>query len=136
RVLVVDDDAEMVRLLAAMVRSIAPGCRVLEACSGEAALAAIERERPELVLLDLVMPEVDGHEVIRRLQLGGGAPPPIVTISAGTPEGQHVRAEIASIGRASGLTASELISCLNGVLTALGRPAGSAPRSRPAALAG
>jgi signal transduction histidine kinase/CheY-like chemotaxis protein len=132
-VLVVDDDPEMARLLAAMVRSIFPDSLVSEACSGRAALDAIERERPRLVLLDLVMPEMDGHEVLRRLPANG---PAVVVVSAGSPDGQLVRAEIVAVTRAGGLSASELINCLNGVLAALAPAAAGGLRSPPAARAG
>jgi diguanylate cyclase (GGDEF)-like protein/PAS domain S-box-containing protein len=64
--LVVDDDPTS-RLIAveSLVRS---GLRTLEADGGEACLAALERERPDIVLLDVVMPDLDGYETCRRLR--------------------------------------------------------------------
>lgn len=65
-ILVVDDTPHNVRLLEAI---LAPrGYRVLQATSGAAALELVAREQPDLVLLDIVMPGLDGHEVCRRLR--------------------------------------------------------------------
>ena len=44
------------------------GYRVTLACDGEEALAAVALERPDLILLDILMPKVDGYEVCRRLK--------------------------------------------------------------------
>jgi len=57
-ILVVDDTAQNVKLLADLLT--AKGYRAVTAASGAQALAAIERERPDLVLLDVVMPEMSG----------------------------------------------------------------------------
>jgi adenylate cyclase len=66
RILVVDDTPTNVRLLEAL---LAPrGYEVTEATSGEEALSLLEKEHPDLVLLDILMPGVDGYEVCRRLR--------------------------------------------------------------------
>jgi CheY-like chemotaxis protein len=63
-VLVVDDEPD-VRLVARLVLTSA-GYGVVEAANGEDALAALERDPPDLVLLDVRMPGLDGWEVLRR----------------------------------------------------------------------
>ncbi|MBI4518380.1 MAG: UDP-3-O-[3-hydroxymyristoyl] N-acetylglucosamine deacetylase [Deltaproteobacteria bacterium] len=65
-VLVVDDEAE----IRAAVRGVLAdeGLRVLEAEDGRQALAVLQHERPELVLLDIWMPEMDGIELLERLR--------------------------------------------------------------------
>jgi adenylate cyclase len=66
RVLVVDDVPENVRLLEAV---LAPrGYDVVSATDGRAALELVESANPDLVLLDVVMPEMDGYAVCRRLR--------------------------------------------------------------------
>jgi class 3 adenylate cyclase/CheY-like chemotaxis protein len=66
RILVVDDLPQNIKLLEAI---LAPrGYAVLEATSGEDALTAVWEERPDLVLLDVVMPGIDGYETCRRLR--------------------------------------------------------------------
>jgi CheY-like chemotaxis protein len=65
RVLVVDDERS-IRLLC-RVNLTASGMDVMEAADGREALEAIRRSRPDLVLLDVMMPEVDGWTVAREL---------------------------------------------------------------------
>jgi DNA-binding NarL/FixJ family response regulator len=65
-VLVVDDLPQNVRLLEAVLRPRGYGVRA--AASGAEALAACEAEPPDLVVLDVVMPVMDGYEVCRRLR--------------------------------------------------------------------
>jgi len=66
RILVVDDRPEARRLLALRLR--AEGYRVEEAEGGEQALALAAADPPDLVLLDVLMPGIDGFEVCRRLR--------------------------------------------------------------------
>ncbi len=63
RILVVDDDQEIVRLLRAYLEQ--NGYQVLVAHDGERALQMLRRERPDLVVLDLLLPGRDGWEVTR-----------------------------------------------------------------------
>jgi len=65
RVIVVDDERPARSFLAGLVRSLAGATLVGEAASGSEAVELIERERPDLALLDLQMPEIDGLSVVR-----------------------------------------------------------------------
>jgi adenylate cyclase len=66
KILVVDDVPQNVRLLEAV---LAPrGYDVVTATDGDSALRLVESEEPDLVLLDVVMPQLDGYEVCRRLR--------------------------------------------------------------------
>ena len=64
--LVVDDDPKSLKLLA--VTLIQEGYRVITAPSGKDALEQIKLEKPGLVLLDIMMPEMDGIETLRRIK--------------------------------------------------------------------
>ena len=65
-ILIVDDSPENLKLL---TDTLTPeGYRVISASSGEQALAAVAARPPELVLLDIRMPDMDGFEVYRRLK--------------------------------------------------------------------
>jgi CheY-like chemotaxis protein len=66
-ILVVDDDPEIVAMLS--LRLGKRGYRVVSASDGNAALAAAARERPDLVVLDVLMPGTTGWEVARALRL-------------------------------------------------------------------
>ena len=65
-VLVVDDDPVNVRLLEAHLKS--EGYIVRAAYDGEGALRAVQEETPDLILLDIMMPRLDGFEVCRRIK--------------------------------------------------------------------
>jgi len=71
RILVVDDVPRNVRLLAAVLTGV--GYEVLSAGSGAEALEAVGRDAPDLVLLDIRMPDIDGYEVCRRLRANPAA---------------------------------------------------------------
>jgi CheY-like chemotaxis protein len=65
-ILVVDDQPVNVRLLATMLAQL--GYKVRKATSGEMALTAIQAERPDLILLDITMPQMDGYELCEILK--------------------------------------------------------------------
>jgi two-component system OmpR family response regulator len=82
RVLVVDDEEHITELLAMGLGF--NGFDVQRAASGRAALAAIEGRRPDLVVLDVMLPDLDGFEVARRLRQaeGAGSHVPIIFLTA------------------------------------------------------
>ncbi|MCU1383162.1 MAG: hypothetical protein JWL71_1859 [Acidobacteria bacterium] len=67
RIVIADDERPARSFLAALLHSFEDVVVVAEAQSGEEAVAAIERERPDLALLDLQMPELDGIGVVQML---------------------------------------------------------------------
>jgi signal transduction histidine kinase len=80
-ILVVDDTPENLRLLARILAG--QGYRVRPAPNGEQALATIQKELPDLILLDIMMPEMDGYELCRRLKANEQTRDiPIIFISA------------------------------------------------------
>jgi DNA-binding response OmpR family regulator len=66
KILIAEDSSTVRRLVAA--RLAADGFDVVEAGDGEEALAAAQRELPDLLVLDKVMPKLDGFEVVRALR--------------------------------------------------------------------
>jgi two-component system, OmpR family, alkaline phosphatase synthesis response regulator PhoP len=67
RILVVDDEEDLLELVGYALTK--DGYRVLRAASGEEALATAKKELPDLIVLDLLLPTVDGLEVCQRLKL-------------------------------------------------------------------
>ena len=63
RILVVDDDKEVVRLMRAYLEKA--GYEVLVAYDGETAVHSLRRDRPDLMLLDLMLPDRDGYDITR-----------------------------------------------------------------------
>jgi len=88
RILVVDDERAIRRFLGLTLE--AHGYRVLDATSGEQALRLIASERPDLVVLDLGLPDLDGVEVITRTREWSDVP--IVVLSVRDRETDKVRA--------------------------------------------
>ncbi len=78
RILVVEDDATIA--LAVQNRLVAEGFEVRVAADGERALAAYARSEPDLVVLDRLLPGVDGVEVCRRMQ--AARPVPVLMLTA------------------------------------------------------
>jgi two-component system OmpR family response regulator len=75
RLLVVDDEPTILELLAGTLRFA--GFDVLTAVSGAEALRAAAAARPDLILLDVMMPDCDGFDVVRRIRAGGPRVPVI-----------------------------------------------------------
>lgn len=75
-ILIVDDEPAIVQVI--HERLAREGFAVVSAHNGEAALSALEHHRPDLIILDLMLPDVDGFEVLRRLRQSGYDLPVIV----------------------------------------------------------
>lgn len=79
-VLVVDDDPSIVEFIDLALAE--EGYAVVSASNGLLALDQLSRHRPDLVLLDLAMPEMGGEEFCRHLAADGGYDQPIVVMTA------------------------------------------------------
>ncbi len=80
RVLIVDDQAPFRRAMTAVVEETAGFVVVGQVASGEESLDAVARLRPDLVLMDVNLPGIDGLEAARRL-LSDAAPPVVLLLS-------------------------------------------------------
>lgn len=119
RVLIVEDDPEMRGLLARIVRSLPDGPLAIEAENGAVGLRLVQQDPPDVVLLDLLMPELDGRafvDAVRRdpalCQL------PVVVISAWGAD-ERVLSPLLELRRYGGLTVGEVIAFLKADLDAL-----------------
>jgi len=95
KILVADDDPEMRRIIALVLES--QGYQVRTATDGEQALIKINEEVPDLMILDLLMPRIDGFEVCKRLEeqrMKGGKRIPILILSAVREESSRRRYEL------------------------------------------
>ena len=89
RILIVDDEPPIRRLLRTSLAS--QGFHVAEAGTGGEALAEIEQHTPDLIILDLGLPDIQGHELIRTLR-DRGSSVPIIVLSSRTDETGKVEA--------------------------------------------
>ena len=78
-ILVMDDDPEILRSICPLLES--KGYRVVTATDGNTGLAAAEREAPDLVILDMMMPRMGGYPVLEHFR-GKSDAPPIIMITA------------------------------------------------------
>ena len=76
-VLVVDDDVRILRMMTRILEL--EGYRVLKAIDGEAALEVLDEETPDLVLLDIMMPDMDGYALCRCIREFSSVPIVMVT---------------------------------------------------------
>lgn len=86
-ILVVDDEARIVRFVRA--RLMEDGYQVLTANTGEEALQIVEDEQPDLVILDIMMPGIDGFETLRRIRRNGDTP--VLMLSARMTDADRIR---------------------------------------------
>jgi DNA-binding response OmpR family regulator len=133
-VVVVEDDPHIADLVAMYLRQ--DGFRVVQAKDGEAGLAAVARERPRLVVLDLGLPGAfDGLEVCRRLRGGASQGVPVLVLTARDSETDRV------VGLELGaddyvtkpFSPRELVARVRAILRRAEGPPGTAPSGPQAA---
>ncbi len=79
-ILVLDDDPDVLALVRRILEH--DGCRVETAADPREALAMIERERPSLLIVDLMLPRMDGEDFLRMVGSRFDPRPPVVVLSA------------------------------------------------------
>ncbi len=115
RVLAVDDNPENLLVLTDMLTQF--GFAVDLAGSGREALEKFSNIRPELVLLDIYMPEMDGIEILQAIrQLPLGADTPAIAVSAGVTDEERVKLKIFSAFLAKPVAEEELLETLGRLL--------------------
>jgi len=112
-VLLVDDEAEAVQLFSRMLASVDRGYRVLRARSGRQALRLMRQRPPDVLLLDLIMPGMDGFSVLE----AKGADPslrdiPVIVISSRDPANEPIVSRMLSVMRHGGLSVRDLFQCI------------------------
>jgi signal transduction histidine kinase/CheY-like chemotaxis protein len=117
-ILAIDDDPMALELVDVILSG--EGFQVLKASGGEEGLAAARREVPALIILDLLMPEVDGFAVVERLRADlATATIPIVILTSKnlTPdEKARLNGEIASLARKGEFTREAFVELVRGLL--------------------
>ena len=89
KVAVIDDDPDMLKVIGVILRT--HGFEVVQAQSGVDGYHMVRREKPDVVLLDIMMPDIDGYEVCRRLKLDEATSGiPVIFVSAKTGE-EHIK---------------------------------------------
>ncbi|MBO8125899.1 MAG: sporulation transcription factor Spo0A [Firmicutes bacterium] len=82
RVLIADDEMDLAELLADAIRRVSDLSLAGVAHDGEQALALIDQVKPDVVLLDMIMPKLDGIAVLEELKLRSGPKPKVIALTA------------------------------------------------------
>ena len=111
--LVVDDEEDALRLFRRMLVSSGRGYRVLTAEDGGSAMQILREQRPDAVLLDLVMPNMDGFQILEEQRLDPDlCDIPVIVISARDPAGQPIASSALTVTQGDGLSVSRLLACI------------------------
>ncbi len=124
KVLVVDDDVDFVRMLSRMLDRPVRRYQVISAYSGQEALSVLDYHIPDLILLDLYMPDIDGFQVIERIRSNASwRHIPIVVVSAqDAVENEAALNTAVSATRADGLMPGELVQWIQHMVNMATRP--------------
>jgi signal transduction histidine kinase/CheY-like chemotaxis protein len=134
-VLLVDDQREVLRLLSRMLDTTGRQYTVIWATSGQRALRALRERRPDVMLLDLVMAGMDGFQVLReKAQDPAIRDIPVVIVSARDPSGEPIMSDRLTVDRGGGLSASDLLACIEAISEILSPSAQPDGRAQPETL--
>lgn len=119
-VLVVDDEADALRMISRMLTQAESTCRVLRAYNGVEALDVLHQESVDLVLLDLMMPDMDGYQLLEVMNADSKLKDiPRIILSARDPFSQHISSRALSITCRGGLSAAQLLTCIDSLKSVL-----------------
>jgi signal transduction histidine kinase/CheY-like chemotaxis protein len=115
-VLLVDDEPEVLQLFSRMIASSGRGYRLLRAMDGGRALDMLRARRPDVMLLDLIMPGIDGFKVLQaKSQDETIRDIPVVTISAKDPGEEPLVSHSLTVTRSDGLVVKDLVACIQSI---------------------
>jgi signal transduction histidine kinase/CheY-like chemotaxis protein len=111
-ILLVDDDPEVLRLFTRIITSSSQHYRVLQASNGRRALGLMRERHPDVVFLDLIMPDMNGHQVLLEKHRDETIRSiPVVILSSRDPQGNLDTGSSLTITCKGGMTPHNLIRC-------------------------
>jgi signal transduction histidine kinase/CheY-like chemotaxis protein len=136
-VLVVDDNVEALQLFTRMLSARQEPVDILQASGGRRALTLMRQQRPDVVLLDLVMPDMDGFAVLRERQEDEALRDiPVIAISALDTMPGGYATPFLTVSRGDGINLQDLLHCVRMLSSVLAPPDGGdarAPAETPVA---
>jgi len=122
----VDDDPQMLHLLSRMLQTSARQYEVTCAHDGREGLRQMRSQRPDLVLLDLGMPGMDGYDVLAHMReepVLRDVPVAVITAQGHTPaEERQLGGQTLLVRAEAGFTNEEVLNYLRGILDAISAP--------------
>lgn len=110
QVLIVDDDPDVRQLLARMLHTCDPELAITMAADGEEALAMLRQQPSELVLLDIMLPRLNGWQLLAEIQRDPALRTiPVIVVSAQDPADQPVNSPLLVATMGSGLGAEQIL---------------------------
>jgi len=136
-VLVVDDEPDALQLFGRMLEAAGRDYRVLRASNGREALDLLRWQRPDAILLDLVMPEMDGYQLLGAINQDSALRDiPVILISARDPLGQPIVSNALAVTLRDGLSVQQVLLCIKALSAILSRGGQAGDPTPPAASAG
>jgi signal transduction histidine kinase/CheY-like chemotaxis protein len=115
-VLIVDDEEDELHLFARHLESDGHGYRILQVTNGKRALSMLRTRHPDLMLLDLMMPGMDGFQVMEEKRRDPAIRDiPVIIISARDPSGDPIISDTFMVTHSGGLSQRNLIACIHAV---------------------
>ena len=119
-ILIVDDEPDVLRLFRRMLASAERDYRVLRASSARQARDMMREQKPDVVLTDLIMPEMDGFQLIAEMRDDPALRNiPIVVTSARDPMGQPIVSKAMAVMRGDGIAMPQLLSGIESLVKTL-----------------
>jgi CheY-like chemotaxis protein len=119
-VLIVDDEPDALQLFGRMLSTAEHDYQVLLARDGEEAMRVLEQYHPDAILLDLVMPNMDGFQFLEmRREDAVWAEIPVIVVSARDPAGQPIVSSALALTRGGGLSVQQLLTGIEALSAAL-----------------
>jgi signal transduction histidine kinase/CheY-like chemotaxis protein len=115
-VLLVDDDPETTQLFARIISLARPAARVIRAGSGREALQLMKERKPDVVVLDFVLPDLTGFDLLAEKDLDPGIQKiPVIIVSSVDPSGIPIVANRFSVRCTNGMSVREFLNCLSAI---------------------
>lgn len=110
KILLVDDEPEILRLFIRMLSTLEQSYQIIQAPNGVRALQLMRQRKPDMVILDLMMPEMDGFQVLHEKSHDERIRDiPVVVVSSLNPRGETTVSKNLSVSRGDGLSINELL---------------------------
>jgi signal transduction histidine kinase/DNA-binding response OmpR family regulator len=118
--LLVDDDKDTLRLLARIISVTRPSHHVIRTSSGYEALQVMRERQPDAVLLDLILPDLNGYQILKLKEEDPKISTiPVLVITSTDPTGVPIVSNQLGVQRANGLSIREFLDCIMALHTSL-----------------